>query len=281
MKTILIPTDFSSTALNAAKYISDMCQKIGTERIILYHSYEIIHPDMILLTDILVPPPSQLKELKDEAIKSLTVVKKTLIPLLNRNIAIDFVADDLPIIKGINEIIIKESVNLVTIGISGMGNKGKNIIGSNTLKIMKECKTSLLIVPSAATFNGIKKSMLAVNLHNIANTLPVAQLKELMLKLSSKLLVVNVEHHENMDADILMKEETNLHHLLNGLDTEYDYLDNKNKVEGLLMFAEKRRINLAIVVHKRYALVEQLFHTSITKKLAIKTTVPLIILHKN
>lgn len=281
MKTILIPTDFSTTALNAAKYISTMCKKTETERLILYHSYEIIHPGMTLLTDILEPPPSQLTELENEAIRKLSALKKTLSPLVNDSTAIEYTTNDLPLTKGIDQIIIKEKIDLVTIGISGIGNNGKNIIGSNTLKIMKECKTSLLIVPSAATFNGIKKSMLAVNLHNIAETLPVAQLKELMLKLSSKLLVVNVEHHETMGADILMKQETDLHDLLNDLDTEYDYLQNKNKVDGLLTFAEKRKINLTIVVHKRYASVEQLFHTSITKNLAIKTTVPLIILHKN
>lgn len=281
MKTILILTDFSSTALNAAKYISTMCKKTETERLILYHSYEIIHPGMTLLADILEPPPSQLRELEDEAIRKLSALKKTLSPLVNDSTAIEYTTNNLPLTKGIDEIIIKEKIDLVTIGISGKENNGRNIIGSNTLKIIKECKTSLLIVPSAATFNGIKKSILAIDLHDIAETLPVAQLKQLLTKLSSKLVVVNVEHHETMDANTLMKEETNLHHLLKDLDTEYEYLDYKNKAEGLLMFVEKQNINLLIVVHRKYGLIEQLFHTSITKKLAIKTDVPLIILHKN
>jgi len=281
MKTILIPTDFSTTALNAAKYISAMCKKTETERLILYHSYEIVHPDTILLTDILEPPPSQLGELENEAIRKLDILKKTLSPLVNDGTVIEYITNDLPLIEGIDEIIINEKTDLVTVGISGTANDGKNVIGSNTLQIMKECKTSLLIVPSAATFNGIKQSMLAVDLHDIAGTIPVAQLKELLLKLSSKLVVVNVEHHETMGADTLMKEETILHHLLNDLNPEYDYPDNKNKAEGLLMFAEKQNINLIIVVHRKYGLVEQLFHNSITKKLAIKTSTPLIILHKN
>ena len=281
MKTILIPTDFSTTALNAAKDISAMCKKTETERLILYHSYEIVHPDTILLTDILEPPPSQLGELENEAIRKLDILKKTLSPLVNDGTVIEYITNDLPLIEGIDEIIINEKIDLVTVGISGTGNDGKNVIGSNTLQIMKECKTSLLIVPSAATFNGIKQSMLAVDLHDIAGTIPVAQLKELLLKLSSKLVVVNVEHHETMGADTLMKKETILHHLLNDLNPEYDYPDNKNKAEGLLMFAEKQNINLIIVVHRKYGLVEQLFHRSITKKLAIKTSTPLIILHKN
>lgn len=236
---------------------------------------------MTLLTDILEPPPSQLRELENEAIRKLSALKKTLSPLVNDSTAIEYTTNDLPLTKGIDEIIIKEKIDLITVGISGMGNNGKNIIGSNTLKIMKECKTSLLIVPFPATFNGIKKSILAIDLHDIAETLPVAKLKELLTKLLSKLVVVNVEHHETMDANTLMKEETNLHYLLNNLDTEYEYLDNKNKAEGLIMFVEKQNINLMIVIHRKYGLIEQLFHTSITQKLAIKTNVPLIILHKN
>lgn len=281
MKTILIPTDFSSTALNAAKYVSAMCRKTGTERMILYHSYEIIHPGMILLTDILVPPPSQLHELKEEAINKLIVLKETLTPILNHNIVIEYVTNDLPIIKGINEIIISEKVDVVTIGISGIGNNGKNIIGTNTLKIMRECDISLLIIPSSATFNGIEKSMLACDLHDIAERLPVVQLKELLIKLSSKLVVVNVEHDETIGPYTLMKEETILHRMLDDVNPEYHYLNDKNKAEGLLMFAEREKVNLIIVVHRKRGLVEQFFHNSITKKLAFKTSIPLFILHKN
>lgn len=282
MKTILIPTDFSTTALNAAKYISDFCRKTGTERLILYHSYEMFHHgiDPILINDILIPPPSQLDELKDEAINKLIVLKETLGPLVNKNVVIEYVTNDLPIIEGINQIIIKEKVDLVTIGISGSGNNHKNIIGGNTLKIMRECDISLLIIPPTATFNGIEKSMLACDLHDIAERLPLDQLKELILKLSSKLLVVNVEHDETMSPNTLMKEETILHRMLDDINPEYYYLDDKNKAEGLLMFAKKQMANLIIVVHRKRGLVEQVFHNSITKKLAFKTSIPLFILHR-
>jgi nucleotide-binding universal stress UspA family protein len=69
--------------------------------------------------------------------------------------------------------------------------------------------------------------------------------------------------------------------MLEDINPEYYYLDNKNKAEGLLMFAEKQKVNLMIVVHRKRGLVEQLFHKSITQKLAFKTSVPLFILHKN
>jgi len=42
MKTILLLTDFSDTALNAARYGAALTHQLGTSSMILYHSYEFI-----------------------------------------------------------------------------------------------------------------------------------------------------------------------------------------------------------------------------------------------
>jgi nucleotide-binding universal stress UspA family protein len=41
MKSILVPTDFSPTAKNAAMYALQLAQQLGIKRVVLYHSYEI------------------------------------------------------------------------------------------------------------------------------------------------------------------------------------------------------------------------------------------------
>ena len=40
MKTILVPTDFSATAKNAARFAIELAKKIQAQKIILYNTYQ-------------------------------------------------------------------------------------------------------------------------------------------------------------------------------------------------------------------------------------------------
>ncbi len=40
MKTILVPTDFSETAMNAAAYALPLAKQLGMDRIVLYNAYQ-------------------------------------------------------------------------------------------------------------------------------------------------------------------------------------------------------------------------------------------------
>lgn len=43
MKTFLVATDFSQSALNAAKYAAAFGSQLGISQIILYHSFDALH----------------------------------------------------------------------------------------------------------------------------------------------------------------------------------------------------------------------------------------------
>lgn len=280
MKTILFPTDFSSPALDALKYTVELCDKISASKLIIYHSFEISHPEMIMLTDILIPLPVQINELKTEANQNLRSLDSTLLPLVNKGITIEFITDERPLVRALKEILEAAKVDLIALGLSGVGNNGKNIVGKNTSRIMNECDISTLIIPKNAAYKNIGKSMLACELKSIAERLPVSQLKGLLHLFQSKLFIVNVDHNESTNPSDLMEEETTLHQLLDDVNPEYHYIDHKNKSDALLEFAKSQKADLMIAVYRKRGLLEQFFHNSITKKLAINTSIPLLILHK-
>lgn len=273
MKTILIATDFSVIALNAARYVAELSRYTGIERLILYHSYQPEPAETILLTDVLAPAETEVRELQQRAIQGLRDLQATLGLHIRSGIKIDIRTDDRPLTHAIHEITEQEKVDLVVLGM-------KKIIGRDISRMMKDSPTNLLIIPMTAVFKGLYRVMLACDLDRIAESLPVAQLKELLNITSAKLFVVNVEHNGAKDAADIVQEEAALHELLDDVKPEYYYPVSKNKPEALVRFAEGHSIDLIITVQKKRGMLEDLFHKSLTKRLAIQTDIPLLILRK-
>jgi nucleotide-binding universal stress UspA family protein len=273
MKTILIATDFSAVSLNAARYMAGLSDDTDVERIILYHSYRDEPQEMIILTDVLAPVDGERAALEQQAIQGLSDLQATLALDIRKEIKIEIQTDERLLTDAINEISAGQNVDLVVIGM-------KKIIGTHIFQVMKECERNLLIIPITAAYTGLGRVMLACDLDKIAERLPVSQLKELIKSASAKLFVVNVEHNGAKDAADIIREENDLHKLLDDVEPQYYYPVSKNKPEALIRFAEGHQIDLVITVHRKRGLLEELFHDSLTKRLAIQTDIPLLILHK-
>lgn len=281
MKTILLLTDFSETANHAVSYLSSIAGQLGTEKIILYHSTHVAHPDMMMITDVLVPIPSGRYELYKVALTELDKIKTKLEGLFEKNLSIQVITDDRPVIKAVEEIVNLQHVDLVVLGISGSHDQGKNSIGGIPAHLMTRHEFPLLIIPSLAPVGKVNRIMLACELKDIVDRMPDVQLKSIVKTLDASLYIVNVNQKEMTNAAGLMKEQTDLHRLLEELQPEFHYIENKDIVSGLLEFAELHQIDLVVAVPKQRGLLERLFHESATKKLAVKATKPLLLLHKN
>ena len=93
MKTILLLTDFSDTALNAAKYGAALTHQLGTSSMILYHSYEFTP----IATDIPMPEPSEVINFHEESIEHLNDLKNKLQSLVSEKTTIEFRTDERPL----------------------------------------------------------------------------------------------------------------------------------------------------------------------------------------
>lgn len=280
MKTILMLTDFSETANHAVSYLSSIAGQLGTERIILYHSTHIGHPDMIMITDVLVPMPSGRYEIYKEALTELDIVKTKMEFAVEKGIAIEVITDDRPVIKAVEEIVSLKNVGLVVLGISGTHDQGNNSVGRIPANLITRHEFPLLIVPSSAPLIQVNAIMLACELKDIVERLPADQLKSIVKAFNASLHIVNIDQEDVMGAAGFIKEQTALHQLLDELNPEFHYLENKDIVTGLLEFSDLHKIDLIVAVPKHRGFLERLFHESATKKLAVKATKPLLLLHK-
>lgn len=281
MKTLLVLTDFSSSAFNAAKYVAELSKDLQTDRILIYHSSYLDDPELILVTEIAVMAPGVNTETEQEIIRKLERLKQELQAFTEAKTVIETITNELPLLDGIREIIKRENVDMVAAGMYGAGDKGNNSVGKHTVNLMKNRDFPFLIIPASANYEGIKISVLACDLRRTLDTLPADEIKAFVKQLGSKLLIVNIEHGEALGAAGYLTEETALHNLLDNVNPEFHYLNQENTIEGILDFAQNQQANLIIAVPKQRGFLENLFHESSTKKLAVNTLVPLLLFHQN
>jgi len=280
MKTILLLTDFSQTAMHAASFLQVMAHQIKAEKILIYHSCETFSQEMIMITDVLVPMPNDERQILTDARSSLERIKSDLEGALSDNVQVDVLMDKRPVITAVEEMTSDMDIALIVLGICGINDQGKNSVGKTPAMLMKHHQFPLLIIPSSAPLAPITRIMLACELKDIEERLPVEALHKIIQAFDASLYIVNVDKENAIGAAGFIKEQTALHRLLGDLDPKFFYPENKDIVSGLLEFSTEHQIDLIIAVPKHSGFLEGLFHESATRKLAVRAIKPLLLIHR-
>ncbi|MBV8254910.1 MAG: universal stress protein [Chitinophaga sp.] len=277
MKTILVPTDFSDIAFNAATYAIDMAHAMGVERVVLYHAYELIVPIPDVPTAV---PMVNADDLRVSSLEGLDKMKKDLQPMAGDKVTLLSRADNTLLAATINDVCKEEEVDLIIMGITGGSKLEEILVGSNTIDVVKHTTTPVLIIPAVARFKPIEKIVFACDMRHVVDTTPVGLLKKLLNTFHAELHVINIDHESKHFTPDTPFETLMLDTLLEGYNPIYHFLDNTNIVAGIVDFAEANHADLILTIPKKHGLFESIFKRSSTSKLAFKTHVPLLTIHE-
>ena len=277
MKTILVPTDFSDTAYNAATYALALSKSLGAVRIVLYHAYELIVPIPDVPTMIPMVNPDDLREASMEGLEKM---KNELGALVPAETSLVIRADNTLLAATIEEVCKNEEADLIVMGITGGSKLEEVLVGSNTIDVVKNTSYPVLIVPGNARYKAIEKIVFAADLRKVAETTPVEPLKKLLHIFNAELHVINIDHESRHFSTDTPFETLMLDTLLEDFHPEYHFIDNPNVVEGIVEFAEENHADLILTIPKKHGLFEGIFKRSRTSKLAYQTHIPLLTLHE-
>ncbi|MFD1770352.1 universal stress protein [Sphingobacterium suaedae] len=274
MKTILILTDFSETALHAATYAADLGKQIGAERLIIYHSYG----QVPVATDIPVPETDS-SYLLEFSLRGLEEVERALRKRLDPSVEVITLADELPVDVGMKQLIEQWAVGLVVVGQTGKTGWEKFWIGSHTARLIATCPVNLLIIPKGSVFLSIDNVLFACELNSIDRTVPTGEVDWWLRSLGARLLVLNVATGGSaLDPDTI-PEQYKLHELLDVFSPQYHYIQEEDVVDGISKFAVDHHVGLVMAVPKNHNWLERVFRRSVSKNLSERTWVPLLLLH--
>ena len=141
MKRILIPTDFSEDALNAADFALRMYQYKKYE-IILLHVFQIP-----ALTDRVIPKHDALKS---EAVFNLHKEAKRIRAVSPRNIVSEYSARLGNLVSVVDRQVKEGNIDLVIMGTDGALGLKDVLFGSNTSDVIEKIDCPILVIPPKA-----------------------------------------------------------------------------------------------------------------------------------
>jgi len=270
---ILVLTDFSESSFNAARYAASLTKQIGASVLTLYHSYDYVP---VATTPFALIPPEQAHSEKESYVK-LGKLKESLEQLVAEDTVIELISDCRTLISAVNTITEQQQIALLVMGMDGKGEIEKVITGSNTITIANECRIPLLVVPYQAKFNPIKNILFACDLKNVTKTVPVYPINVLVEAIKAQFSILFVNKTDEKTHSGAATELENLHQIWNEHDVKYYYTDHEKIENAIIDFADEHQMDLLITVPKEYGFFERIFHRSLTRNLAYRTHIPLLV----
>jgi nucleotide-binding universal stress UspA family protein len=274
MKTIVVLTDFSKKAENAAVYALKLAEKIYAN-IILFHSFEkfqsinmpesgswVFEEYHITTNECL----AELKKLEDHlATHHEPGAFQPQISLYNE------MGYDLG--STVQQLIKDKNIDLII-----MGTRGDDVIshffnGSDTNSVLEHATCPVLFIPEKGSFDHLKTIVFANDL------------KKDYTKAVSSLIEIARMNHSQIIMTHFGEFEKNHHHYLNLIKDKCEYADitfrqlpGQNIREQLIEFASTVKADLIVMIHHQHEQIKNLITSSKSKKMMHHQQVPLLIL---
>lgn len=273
MTKIVVPIDFSKSSENALKYAYHLA-KIQNKVIKLVHAY---HPVSVDVDGVSIIDP-HVENIKRKQLKQLSYKKKELeeidpkLPYVDEEFRVGFAVEE------ITELSKDDHTDMIVMGSTGRGSALKKWFGSVSLEVLKKAKAPVLIVPPSAEFKGIREVLYATD-NPLVDSVVLEMLSEIIKPFKIKLHLVHVKDHSSSPAD-----HSNILRLLESFyspdQLAYTEVKGDDIANTIDVYARHHKIDLIVMTRKKRTLLEGLLKPSITAKMAIYTTLPLLVFHE-
>jgi len=260
IKSILIPSDFSTCSNNALPYAFDLAKKSDA-------SY--------CLLNVYTTPLGRLYKSNDKLkLNTLSELKQ----LSKRaNISADKVrleAVEGNVKKEIAIAATELNASLIVIGTRGKTNDRDIFLGSIAKSLVQNAECPVLSIPDEADFKGISKILYATEL-KYDETEIVNYIIELAKLYDATVVISHVDQSKET-------KEWSLDMLKDIVDStsyskiEYDEIVNSNIEEGINQTIEKHKPDMLAMTTCTGSLIDSIFHFSLTNRMLMHTNTPLL-----
>ncbi len=272
MKTILVPTDFSPAAENAAHYAADMALAINAT-VLLLHVYQppVIYSEVPVVVDD--------TEVIHSYERSLSELKTNLRKKTSSKVKIETEIRSGIFFNELKAVCKYRKPYTVIMGSQGTTQAERILFGSHTIYAMKHLISPIITVPPGASFGSLKKIGMACDFNDVVDTTPVDELKMMVSDFKAELHLLNTGEQEVFDPGQVY-EYGLLRKILEGLKPHFHYISSKNTDQAIIDFAVTNELDLLIILPKRHNLLDKLIHKSHTKQFVLHSHVPVMALHQ-
>ena len=278
----MIATDFSAGAKHAAEYGYTLARQLKTN-VVLCNAF--IVPAQVPERGVLVWPRYEYDELLNDSAVELKELEQYLEgtarheefkPLITR------INDDGPVQNVINQTIIKENIELLVMGAHGNTGLSGVVMGNHSRRMIDEAACPLLLVPSMAFVEPVKKVAFATDFKEPEKDIEaIFKLIPMLRRLSAELLLTHIYDEIDEVYDFKKHIESFLLELSNKANYPHIYyriVKSDKPEKGLDWLCRFGNVDMLAMVHRKHSFFDKLLKVSHTQKMADHISVPLLVI---
>jgi len=275
MKTIVAATDFSEDSVNAVHYAADMAMSIDAH-LLLLHVCE--YP--VAVNELQVQYYS-MQQVQEAAAKEMEELQDNISKRCNGTLKVNTLVQEGDIIECIIAACSNNNTFAVVMGRTDRGSLERWLVGDGNLPAMRKLQWPLVTVPHGARFNGIRNIGLACDFRDVTETLPAAEIKNILQDTHANLHVLHVSA-DNGDAFSSKKIEASgwFQDLMSDCKPHYHFIKGTDAEAEIIAFADQQQLDLLIVIPKKHGFLEKIFRHSHSKQLVLHAHVPVMAIHE-
>lgn len=283
MKTILVATDLTIAAENAARYALQLAKKIKAG-VTLCHAFQV--PAEALGAAQAAWPLEDYPTVKAEVTEEL----RSLADKLMEEDRADALSDTFhPQVRFESEVGIvtdvarnffdEQKCSLLVMGTSGAGGLTRFFLGSNSKKMIDKANFPVLLIPVEAAFNGIEKISFATDLHSSDIDI-ILSLAGMAYFLNAEILITHITHEKYIEDGHQDRVDAFLSEISSRVNYPKIYYRRVKSISvetGLNWMSEHGQVDMLAVVHRPHDAFDKIFKGSHTQKLVHNIGIPLLV----
>tara|TARA_R100001369_G_scaffold71386_2_gene99256 strand:- start:1869 stop:2714 length:846 start_codon:yes stop_codon:yes gene_type:complete len=279
-KRILIPTDFSKNALNAARYALDLYAKLNCE----FYFLNVFRLTHYTTNTLILPEPGSAeyeaaKGASEEAFAKLL----DMLELHHDNPKHSYhtISSFNFLSEAMKQTIDNKDIDLVVMGTQGATGAKGIIFGSNTVNAMEKIRECpVLAVPDELRFSIPKEIVFPTNYKSSFSRKELNYLIEIAKMHNTSIKVVHFTKKTTLTED-QEKHKQLLDDILQGVDHSFHTLTDKDVAQGITSFVQSRNSDMIAFINKKHFLFNSIFSRPLVKEIGYDATVPILALNES
>ncbi|MDN5205053.1 universal stress protein [Fulvivirgaceae bacterium BMA10] len=273
---ILVPIDFSSCSKNALQNAILFAKRTDAQ-LLLLHAFFVPTPHAAVGTTAFVEALAQeeTESINEEFLKlksEVETLEDVKYEILSKRGSVKDV-----IIHAIKD----HQIDLIIMGTKGASGIDEVIFGSNAYSVINATNKPVLTIPQEAKLDKIEKIVFASDYRHIVDRKVFEPLVWLANTFKAELKIL----HISGGIDYLPQEEAfeakKLEQFFKYVKHSYQFYKHDHIIDGLNEYLENDAPDLLALLPREHHMIDKLFKTSVTKKIALHTKVPLFTIHEN
>lgn len=275
MKKILLPTDFSENAYNAAKYAVQLFSKEECTFYLLNTYTPVLYDNEYLVYSANHPTLTEIYQ--DKSMKGLErVLRRIKRNFKNEKHHFEKISSFNLLNDEIKDLVLEKEIDLIVMGTKGATGAEEILFGTHTVHAIKKARCPLLAIPAHYEFKAPKEILFPTDYEGeIPGLLDI--LIEVASAHSSTIHVLHVYFGINLSPTQTSRKRS-LGRAFKDIGHHFYSITEKSVTRAIYDFQEENEIDMLTMINNKHSFFENLLFTPVVNEIGFNVKVPFLVI---